>query len=164
MLARIRKAMKDNEEGFTLIELLVVMIIIGILAAISIPLFLSQKSKAYETSLKSDLTNIATNIATAQVDNPGTICVKADTGVATVQDQQATGGTCPLTTAENSYAVALSGGNAIDTATVDMSTGAYCVSETHTGGGKEWAVYSDGTTGQQLGAGDCSGTSFNSGG
>jgi type IV pilus assembly protein PilA len=60
MLARIRKMQEENEEGFTLIELLVVIIIIGILAAIAIPVFLSQRQKGYDSAAKSDLRNFAT--------------------------------------------------------------------------------------------------------
>src|SRR3954452_19595903 len=60
MLARIRKAAEEREGGFTLIELLVVIIIIGILAAIAIPVFLNQRQKGYDAQAKSDARNLAT--------------------------------------------------------------------------------------------------------
>jgi Tfp pilus assembly major pilin PilA len=46
------------------------MIIIGILAAIAIPLFLNQKKKAHETQAKADATNISKELAAATVDGP----------------------------------------------------------------------------------------------
>ena len=67
MLSRIRKA--QEEEGFTLIELLVVIIIIGILAAIAIPVFLNQRQKGYDAQAKSDLRNLATLEETYLTDN-----------------------------------------------------------------------------------------------
>ncbi|MGN6243395.1 MAG: type II secretion system protein [Motilibacteraceae bacterium] len=69
MLARIRKAMDEKEQGFTLIELLVVMIIIGILAAIAIPVFLNQRKKAQDTAAKADVSTIGKEVATYYVDN-----------------------------------------------------------------------------------------------
>ena len=68
MLARLRKA-QESEGGFTLIELLVVMIIIGILAAIAIPVFLSQRAKAQDSAAKADVSTLGKEIATYYVDN-----------------------------------------------------------------------------------------------
>jgi len=70
MLARIRKAREEREGGFTLIELLVVIIIIGILAAIAIPVFLNQRKKGYDAQSKADLRNLATLEETYLTDNP----------------------------------------------------------------------------------------------
>src|SRR3954454_16668585 len=69
MLARVRKAMEEREGGFTLIELLVVIIIIGILAAIAIPVFLNQRNKGYDAQAKSDARNVATLEETYLTDN-----------------------------------------------------------------------------------------------
>jgi type IV pilus assembly protein PilA len=72
MITRIRKAMEERDEGFTLIELLVVVIIIGILAAIAIPVFLNQRKKAHDAAAKSDLKALATAEESYLVDNPDT--------------------------------------------------------------------------------------------
>ncbi len=68
MMARIRKSMNEKDQGFTLIELLVVMIIIGILAAIAIPVFLNQRKKAVDTAAKSDVSVLGKEMATFYVD------------------------------------------------------------------------------------------------
>lgn len=62
----VQYLLKSNtySQGFTLIELLVVIIIIGILAAISLPAFLNQASKARQSEAK---TYLGTMVKTQQV-------------------------------------------------------------------------------------------------
>jgi type IV pilus assembly protein PilA len=70
MMYRLRQRSSD-EGGFTLIELLVVILIIGILAAIAIPSFLSQKSKATDASAKELARTAQTTAETYATDHGG---------------------------------------------------------------------------------------------
>jgi type IV pilus assembly protein PilA len=70
MFNRLRQRSTD-EGGFTLIELLVVILIIGILAAIAIPAFLSQTGKASDSAAKTQVGTLQTTIETYANENNG---------------------------------------------------------------------------------------------
>jgi type IV pilus assembly protein PilA len=142
MLARMRKAMDEKDQGFTLIELLVVMIIIGILAAIAIPVFMNQRKKAVDTAAKSDVSTLGKEIATYYVDATQVLPVANLTG--------ASGGRYTLTPPSGTATDLGKVSNGVtgptlkygDATSVSAAAGSWCVQVDYTGGTASVASYS----------------------
>jgi type IV pilus assembly protein PilA len=72
MISKIRRSM-EGSEGFTLIELMIVIAIIGILAAVAVPNFLTYRDRSRQSALMANGASVRAALANFAADDPNNL-------------------------------------------------------------------------------------------
>jgi type IV pilus assembly protein PilA len=119
MILKLRQRMSQDESGFTLVELLVVMLILGILAAIAIPAFLNQRSKANDSDAKSAANTAQTAIETLSTDNNGSYAsANGNPGTLTAIEPALNNASFTVVSGANTYTITVTADTTNDTFSV----------------------------------------------
>jgi prepilin-type N-terminal cleavage/methylation domain-containing protein len=117
MLKAFRK--KEGQKGFTLLELMIVIAVIGVLAAIAIPQFMSYRQRGYNTKAKAELKSYYTACQAYFVTNTANDCdltkvsdaftPSTDVQITTAPNQDMMGSTAYHTSGTKTYTISSSG-------------------------------------------------------